>query len=90
MEENKQLKIFIYDKNGKIIKEYFYSDFIYVFNEVLDHNIEYEEDQWNMIHDFEFPPKGLLWDDNLKDWIENQNEQFILKKNKLMNHMKFF
>lgn len=88
--ENRELKIFIYNKNGNKIKEYFYNDFIYVFNEVLDHNIEYEEDEWNMIHGFEFPPKGLLWDDNIKDWIEDHNEPLILKKNKIMNPIKFF
>jgi hypothetical protein len=88
--ENSQLKIFIYDKNGKKIKEYFYSDFIYVFNEVLDHNIEYEEDEWNLINGFEFPPKGLLWDPNLSDWVENPNEPYILKKNRTANLIRFF
>lgn len=88
--EISQLKIFIYDKNGQKIKEYFYSDFIYVFNEVLDHNIEYEEDEWNLINGFEFPPKGLLWDQNLSDWTEDPNEQYILKKNKAANLIRFF
>ena len=86
----KQLKIFIYNKNGQIIKEYFYSDFIYVFNEVLDHNIEYEDDEWNLINGFEFPPKGLLWDQNIKDWIENPIEPYVLKKNINTNLIKFF
>ena len=75
-----RLKIFIYDKNCKIIKQYFYSDFVYCFNELFNHNIDFEDDQWNMIIDFYFPPEGLLWDSKIKDWIQDEDKKYVNKK----------
>lgn len=55
-----RLKVFIYNKKAELKKEYFYDDFIYAINEVMNHNIEHEDDKWNIICDTIFPPKGLF------------------------------
>jgi hypothetical protein len=81
-----KLKVFIYNQKGELIKEYFYSDFIYVFNEILSYNIENEEDQLNLIVDFIFPPEGLLWDNKSKNWIKN-DKKYI---NKNIDLLKLF
>jgi len=85
---NKILKIFIYDKNGNIVSENDYSSFIKVLLDTIDHNIQYENDQWNVIHGFEFPPKGLIWNNNLKEW-ENNNYN-IIKNDQLTSFIKSF
>jgi len=54
----KKLKIFIYDEKYEIIKEYKYEDLIVAINETFDHNFLYEEDQWNLIYDFDFHLKN--------------------------------
>ena len=87
---NDFLKIFVYNKNGEKIKEDLYSNFIFIFNEVLDHNIEYEEDEWNIIHGFSFPPEDLIWDNTNKEWIEKEKGNFKIKKNNIFNPIRIF
>jgi hypothetical protein len=82
-----ELKVFIYNQKGEKIKEYFYSDFIYAFNETLNYNIENEEDQLNLICDFVFPPEGLSWDKELKNWIK-KDKKYLNKNIDLLKHFK--
>ena len=77
----KVLKIYIYNQNGEKIKEDKYSNLIWFLNEVVDHNLVYEEDKWNIIYGFEFPPYYLKWDNEEKDWIENKGKNLLDKKN---------
>lgn len=86
----KTLKIFVYNSRGEKIKEDSYSNFIYVFNEVLDHNVEYEGDEWNMIHGFSFPPAGLVWSYELNEWIEDSKTPFKLEKKSIAQPIKLF
>ena len=80
---SERLKVFIYDKKAKLIKEYFYADFIYAINEVMSHNIENEDDKWNLICDTIFPPKALMWDNMIEDWVEDRS--FFTKNIKFMD-----
>lgn len=82
-----KLKIFIYDLECNLIKEYFYSDFIYAFNEVLSHNFEEEDNQWNLIVDFIFPPIGLKWNNKDKNWEKELKKKYL---NKNIDLMRFF
>lgn len=86
----KILKIFVYNSRGEKVKEEPYSNFIFTFNEVLDHNIEYENDEWNMIHGFSFPPAGLIWSYELKEWIEDVQVPFKIEKKIIPNPIKLF
>ena len=81
-----KLKVFIYNMEGTLIKEYFYNDFIYAFNEILNHNIENEEEQLNLISDFVFPPIGLLWHKESKNWIKSDKKYL----NKNTDMLRFF
>jgi hypothetical protein len=78
-----RLKVFIYYKKAELKKEYFYDDFIYAINEVMNHNIEHEDDKWNIICDTIFPPKGLIWENKIGDWVENKI--FFTKNIKFMD-----
>ena len=75
-----ELKIFIYKtKNGELIEEKQYSDFLFIFNNVISHNFlhENEEDKINIMVSTEFPPKGLTYNNN-KQWESKKN--IILKE----------
>lgn len=66
-----QLKIFVYKtKNGELVSENFYSDFLFIFNNIISHNFIYENDQLNLIVATEFPPKNFSYKNN--EWIANQ------------------
>lgn len=80
------LKVFIYNLKGILVKEYFYNDFVYAFNETLNHNIENEDDQLNIICDFVFPPKGLLWNEEFKNWVKDDKKYL----NKNIDMLRFF
>ena len=82
-----KLKIFIYNLDGEKIKEYFYSDFIYAFNEVLAYNFKEEENKWNLIIDFNFPPVGLKWNDQDKNWEKDLKTKYL---NKNIDLTRFF
>jgi hypothetical protein len=71
------LKIFIYNKKGELIKEYLYNEAINVLNEIIDHNIEQEDDQWNAINGFEFPPMGLTWNVKDQEWKQIKIKDFF-------------
>jgi hypothetical protein len=88
MNTQEKIKIFIYNKKGELIKKYFYNDFIYAFNEIIDHNIKYKNDEWNLINGLEFPPFGLIWNDEKKNWSKKDNQ--IFKTNKFENLIDFF
>jgi hypothetical protein len=82
-----ELKIFIYNKKGEKVKEYFYSDFVYAFNEILSYNIENEDDQLNLICDFSFPPTNLLWNNELKNWTK-KDKKYLNQNIDLLKHFK--
>jgi len=67
-DNNFLLKIFIHNKNGELVKEHFYDELVNVFNQIIDHNIEDEDDEWNIINGFQFPPKGLFWHVKEQKW----------------------
>jgi hypothetical protein len=58
----KTLKIFTYkEKNGELVKENLYSDFLFVFNEVISYNYLHEKDKLNIIVGTEYPPRNLTF-----------------------------
>ena len=77
---NKKLKIFVYDINGNKISEHDYSEFIKILLDTIDHNIQFENDQYNIIHGFEFPPYGLKWNYDLKEWEQNNIHQTLINQ----------
>ena len=72
------LKIFIHDNYGKMVKEYFYSDFVEALDKVLNHNIENEDDEWIIINDFKFPPKNKFWSTEKREWKEIKEKRLFL------------
>lgn len=69
---NKILKIFTYlEATGELIEENLYSDFIFVFNDVISHNFIYEKEKRNIIVGTEYPPKNLLFKD--RQWQSENN-----------------
>ena len=86
---NKTLKIFVYDRNGKQISQNDYSEFIKVLLDIIDHNIQFEEDQYNMIHGFEFPPVGLKWNSENREWEKEDTHQILINR-QLNNFIKSF
>lgn len=72
----KTLKIFTYDDEGKLIKENLYSDFLFVFNEVISHNYLHEKNKRNIIVATEFPPEDLFFDK--REWKTKENKSIKL------------
>jgi hypothetical protein len=64
------LKIFVYNNEGKKIKEDFCSNFLEVEHYVIDHNTNNNKDPYNVYQGTEFPPKGYKWDNFKLDWVE--------------------
>jgi cytochrome b involved in lipid metabolism len=81
----KVLKVFIYNcKNGELIKEHLYSDFVIAFNDVIAHNYLHEDEnnKRNIFIDFEYPSKKLNFVDNqwqIKNNIINKNYTNLIK-----------
>ena len=68
----KDLRIITYKiENGELIKEDFYSDFLFVFNNLISHNFLNEKNQYNIIISTEFPPKELVYKN--KNWEAKKN-----------------
>lgn len=86
---NKRLKIFIYNNLGEKIEEHNYSSLVKILLEIIDHNIQYENDQWNFIHGTQYPPLGLHWDNQLKDWIVDDDFK-VIKNHEVNNFIKTF
>jgi hypothetical protein len=84
----KEISIFIYNDNGELIKEYFFSDFVETFNIIISHNMENKNEKWNLINGYEFPPHGLIWNNSEKNWSKKNNE--IFKSNNFSNLIDFF
>lgn len=56
-----KLKVFIYqEKDGKLIKEFNYTDVIIAINYVIDNNI-IENEKINLICSEIFPPKNMIY-----------------------------
>lgn len=69
-ESSNLLKIFVYNTNGELIKEDFYSSFLDVYDYVLNHNTSNSGDPYNIYPGTEFPPRGYKWSKDKGDWIE--------------------
>jgi len=68
----KTLKIFTYkEKNGELVKENLYSDFLFVFNEVISYNYLHEKDKLNIIVGTEYPPRNLTFKNS--QWESKDN-----------------
>ena len=62
------LKIFIYKiETGELVSEHLYTDFLFIFNNLIAYNFLYENDQKNLIVSTDFPPKNLKYIN--KEWI---------------------
>ena len=85
---SEKTKIYIYNKNGQMIKEYFENDFIIAFNEIVSNNIKNESDKWNLIYGFEFPPEGLIWKNG--EWINDKKKFFDITRYDIKNFFKDF
>jgi hypothetical protein len=80
-----ELKIYTYKNDtGELVEEYFYSDFLFVFNNIISHNFIYENDKLNLIISTEFPPKDLKYEN--KKWIVKEK----LAKSEYSKLIKFF
>lgn len=79
------LKIFIYKtETGELISEHMYSDFLFIFNNLISHNFLYENEKRNLIVSTEFPPKKLKYIN--KEWIAKDS----LKEKEYAKLIKFF
>lgn len=68
----KELKIFTYQiENGEMIEENLYSDFLFVFNNLIAHNFINENDKLNIIISTEFPPKDFIYSN--KQWVTKKS-----------------
>ena len=67
------LKIFIYNNNGQKIDERDYDLFEDVFDEITNHNINNQDDIYNVYIGKEFPPKDYTWNDFNKNWKDLNN-----------------
>jgi hypothetical protein len=85
----KELKVYTYDENGEKIKENNYSEFIKVLFDIVNFNIENEENKLNIICATQYPPLGLKWNKNTKEWEENIKYKTIIDK-QLNNFIKSF
>jgi hypothetical protein len=80
-----ELKIFTYQiENGELVKENNYTDFLFVFNNIISHNFIYENNKLNIIVSTEFPPNDMTYKD--KKWISSKNK----KLNVYSDFIKFF
>lgn len=64
------LKVFVYNTKGEKIKEDFYSNFVEIYDYVLEHNLNEPNDPYNIYPGTQFPPKGYKWGENVQDWVE--------------------
>ena len=64
------MKVYVYDTKGQLIKEDFYSNFLDVYDYVLNHNTNNINDPYNIYPGTEFPPKGYKWSNDKGDWVE--------------------
>jgi hypothetical protein len=64
------LKVYVFNTRGEKIKEDFYSEFLNVYDYVLQHNTHNSNDPWNIYPGTEFPPRGYKWSNDIGDWVE--------------------
>lgn len=86
---NNILKIYTYNENGEKIKENNYSEFVKVLFDVVNYNIENEENKLNIICATQYPPVGLRWNKEIKEWEEYMKHKVIIDK-QLNNFIKSF
>jgi hypothetical protein len=86
---NEILKIYTYNENGEKIKENNYSEFIKVLFDTVNYNIQNEECKLNIICATQYPPLGLKWNSEIKEWEENIKHKIIIDK-QLNNFIKSF
>jgi hypothetical protein len=64
-------KIFVFESNtAKLLKTESYVDFPDVQKEILDYNKDNQNNRWNLFIGTEFPPKGVKFDDTIKQFID--------------------
>ena len=64
-------KIFIFESNtAKLLKTESYVDFPDVQKEILEYNKDHQDDRWNLFIGTEFPPKGVKFDDTIKQFVD--------------------
>jgi hypothetical protein len=64
------LKVYVFNTRGEKMKEDFYSEFLNVYDYVLQHNTHNSNDPWNIYPGTEFPPRGYKWSNDIGDWVE--------------------
>ena len=64
-------KIFIFESNtAKLLRTENYVDFPDVQKEILEYNRDHQDDRWNLFIGTEFPPKGVKFDDTIKQFVD--------------------
>ncbi len=65
-----ELNLFIYDSNSMLKKKGKFEEMEELKKLVVEHNKQSPEDKWYLIMSASFPPVGLKWDNNLKEFVE--------------------
>ena len=86
---DKKLKVFIYqEKDGKLLKDFNYSDVIMAINFVIDNNI-IENEKINLICAEVFPPKNMIYDSEAKTFLvlKDVDPEIQLQFSKIIKHV---
>jgi hypothetical protein len=86
---DKKLKVFIYqEKDGKLLKDFNYSDVIMAINFVIDNNIT-ENEKINLICSEVFPPKNMFYDSKAKTFsvLKDIDPEIQLQFSKIIKHV---
>jgi hypothetical protein len=64
-------KIFIFESNtAKLLRTENYVEFPDIQKEVIDYNKNNQDNRWNLFIGTEFPPKGVKFDPDIKQFVE--------------------